>query len=90
MTKIEYYSIVVVKMIAVPLGIFSVLRLFQVQPEIITFITLLAGMPSMTAIAMFARTNGSDENCAIGAILITTIFSLFTLPLVAYITGSLL
>nr|WP_320145202.1 AEC family transporter [uncultured Anaeromusa sp.] len=87
LTKIEYYSIVVVKMIAVPLGVFSVLRLFQVQPEIITFITLLAGMPSMTAIAMFARTNESDEECAVGAIMITTILCLVTLPLVAYLTS---
>ncbi len=86
-TKVEYYAIVVIKMIAIPLFIFSVLRFFQVQPEIITFITMLAGMPSMTAIAMFARTNESDEDCAVGAILITTIFCLVTLPLIAYLTS---
>ena len=88
--RLEYYAIVVGKMIIAPIVIFLVLRALQVQEEIITVITTLAGVPSMAAIAMFARTNGSDENCAIGAILITTIFSLFTLPLVAYITGSLL
>ena len=88
--RLEYYAIVVGKMIIAPIVIFLVLRALQVQEEIITVITTLAGVPSMAAIAMFARTNGSDENCAIGAILITTIFSLFTLPLVANITGSLL
>ena len=88
--RMEYYAIVVGKMIIAPIVIFLVLRAMQVQEEIITVITTLAGVPSMAAIAMFARTNGSDENCAIGAIMITTIFSLFTLPLVAYITGSLL
>ncbi|TWH47746.1 AEC family transporter [Sporomusa sp. KB1] len=86
-TKVEYYAIVVIKMIAIPLFVFSILRFFQVQPEIITFITMLAGMPSMTAIAMFARTNESDEDCAVGAIMITTIFCLFTLPLIAYLTS---
>ena len=89
-TRMEYYAIVVGKMIVAPVVIFMALRAMNVQEEIITVITTLAGVPSMAAIAMFARTNGSDENCAIGAIMITTIFSLLTLPLVAYITGNLL
>lgn len=88
--RMEYYAIVVGKMIIAPLIVFVVLRAMNVQEEIVTVITTLTGVPSMAAIAMFARTNGSDENCAIGAIMITTIFSLFTLPLVAYITGNLL
>lgn len=87
LTKPEYYAIVIVKMIAVPLLLFSILRFFQFQREVIVFITTLAGMPSMAAIAMFARTNASDENCAIGAIMITTIFCLVTVPLVAYLTS---
>ncbi|SDD47035.1 AEC family transporter [Sporomusa acidovorans] len=87
LTKTEYYAIVVVKMVAIPLFIFSTLRFFHVQPEIITFITTLAGMPSMAAIAMFARTNDSDEDCAVGAIMITTVLCLVTLPLVAYLTS---
>ena len=89
-TRIEYYAMVVVKMILAPVLVFAVLSAFQVQPEIVTVITTLTGVPSMAAIAMFARTNGSDENCAIGAIMVTTIFCLFTLPLVAYITGNLM
>lgn len=87
LTKIEYYAIVVVKMVAIPLLICSILRFFHFQPEIIIFITTLTGMPSMAAIAMFARTNDSDEDCAVGAIMITTIFCLVTLPLVAYLTS---
>lgn len=89
-TRREYYAMVVVKMIVAPVFVFAVLSAFQVQPEIVTVITTLTGVPSMAAIAMFARMNGSDENCAIGAIMVTTIFCLFTLPLVAYITGNLM
>jgi predicted permease len=85
--KIEYYAIVVIKMVAIPLLVFSILQFFHVQREIVIFITTLTGMPSMTAIAMFARTNNSDEECAVGAIMITTIFCLVTLPLVAYLTS---
>jgi len=84
--KIEYYAIVGIKMLAIPLVVFSVLRFVQVQPEIVTFITMLTGMPSMSAIAMLARVNESNEECAIGAIMITTMLCLVTLPLVAYLT----
>ena len=87
LTKTEYYAIVVMKMIAIPLFLAATLRFFQVQPEVVTFITILAGVPSMAAIAMFARTNESDEDCAVGAIMITTILCLFTLPLIAYLTS---
>jgi len=85
--KLEYYAIVGIKMIIIPVVIFSVLRFLHVQPEIVTFITMLTGMPSMSAIAMLARINESNEECAIGAIMITTILCLVTLPLVAYLTS---
>jgi predicted permease len=85
--RIEYYAIVVVKMIAIPLFVFHILRFFHVQSEVITFITMIAGMPSMAMIAMFARANGSDEECAIGAIMMTTMLCLITLPLVAFLTS---
>lgn len=76
-----------VKMVAVPLLVFATLRFLQVQPEIVTLITTLSGMPSMAAIAMFARTNESDEDCAVGAVMITTILYLGTIPLVTYLTS---
>lgn len=85
--KIEYYVIVVIKMIGIPLVIASILRYLHVELEVITFITMIAGMPSMAAIAMFARTNESDEDCAVGAVMITTILCVFTLPLLAYFTS---
>jgi malate permease and related proteins len=87
LTKIEYYAIVIIKMIAIPLFVSSILRFLHVEQEIITFITMITGMPSMAAIAMFARSNESDEDCAVGAIMITTILCLVTLPLLAYFTS---
>ncbi len=87
LTRIEYYAIVIIKMIAIPLFVSSILQFLHVEQEIITFITMITGMPSMAAIAMFARSNESDEDCAVGAIMITTIFCLVTLPLLAYVTS---
>lgn len=89
LTKIEYYAIVLVKMICVPLLVFIGLRYLGTQPDLNLFITTLTGMPSMSTIAMFARANGSDDRCAVGAVMVTTVCCLFTLPLVAYLTAIL-
>jgi len=89
LTKIEYYAIVLAKMICVPLLVFIGLRYLGFQSDLNLFITTLSGMPSMAAIAMFARVNGSDDRCAVGAIMVTTVCCLFTLPLVAYLTAIL-
>ena len=86
-TRFENYAIVIVKMVAVPVCLYYLLTFIHVQSEVAVFITLMAGMPSMAAVAMFARVNGSDEECALGAILVTTIACLFTLPLVAFLTS---
>lgn len=86
-TKIEYYAIVLIKMIAIPVLFYYILEYFHVSKEIAVFITILTGMPSMAAVAMFARVNQSDEECALGAIMITTVSCLATLPLVAYLTN---
>lgn len=86
-SKLEYYAIVVVKMIFVPVLLYYVLSFLHFRNEVAIFITLLTGMPSMAAIAMFARVNGSSEECALGAIMVTTISCLVTLPLVAYLAN---
>lgn len=86
----EYYAMIVGKMVLAPLFVHVVLTAFSVNPEIVTVITTLTAVPSMAAIAMFARANGSDEDCAIGAVMMTTVFCLLTLPLVAYITANFL
>lgn len=43
----------------------------------------------MSSVAMFANANGSDGDYAIGAIFVTTIASVVTLPLISYIIGML-
>ncbi|MPN06953.1 hypothetical protein SDC9_154210 [bioreactor metagenome] len=84
--KIEFYLIVAFKMIAFPVLLFMALKYVPfISDEIKITLALLAGLPSMSSIAMFANANGSDGDYAIGAIFVTTIASTATLPLISYI-----
>ncbi len=87
--KIEFYVIVIFKMIIFPVLLFLVIRNLNINEEIKITLALLGGLPSMSSVAMFANANGSDGDYAIGAIFVTTIASVVTLPLISYIVGML-
>ena len=42
----------------------------------------------MSSVAMFANANGADGDYAIGAIFVTTVASMATLPFVSYVIGT--
>lgn len=50
--------------------------------------TLVAGLPTMTAIAMFAQSKNNHGEYALSIVLLTTIASLFTMTIVSYIVFS--
>lgn len=84
---IEYYAILVFKMIVLPIVLFVVLGVLNFPKEVAATLSLLAGLPTVTALAMMANVNGSDGDYATGAVFITTVASLVTLPFVSYIIG---
>ena len=74
-------------MIILPIVLFVVLGILNFPQEVAATLTLLTGLPTVTALAMMANVNGSDGDYATGAVFITTVSSLVTLPLVSYIIG---
>ena len=87
--KAEFYIIVLFKMLIFPIVLFAVIKGLNINEEIKVTLALLGGLPSMSSIAMFANANGSDGDYAIGAIFVTTLASVITLPAISYIIGML-
>lgn len=77
----DYYLVGALKMVAFPVVLFLLLTALHLNTEIVGSITLLAALPTMTTIAMFADSNGSDGEYTIGSVLVTTLISIATLPL---------
>lgn len=80
--RLEYYLIVPIKMILIPLALYYLLKSFGFDAALLAPLVTLVALPSMSSIAMFAKEHGSDGEYALGAILVTSIFSLISLPIV--------
>lgn len=87
--KAEFYVLALIKMILLPLLFYCILRSIFSDLELVTALTMLAALPCMSSIAMFSQAYGTDHEYTAGAIMMTTIFSIFTLPLVSYLLSLL-
>ncbi|MCD8354791.1 MAG: AEC family transporter [Clostridiales bacterium] len=87
LTTREFYLIPVVKMLLTPLLMFLVLHTAGVDEGITLYMTMIAGTPTMASVAMMARNNGSEGDYAAGAVLLTTVCCIVTLPLVMLVVG---
>jgi predicted permease len=86
--KPSLFVLPAVKMIAMPVLIYILTGLFL--PHIPrTVLTLLVALPCMNTVAVLAKTYGSAHEYATQGIFITTILSLFTIPLVSAIISFL-
>lgn len=78
----------VVKMLIAPIFLYYILGFFLAQiPR--TVLTLIVGLPPMTAIAMIASTYQSADEYAAEVIFVLTVASLITIPLVSGITNTM-
>lgn len=87
--KKEFYIMTVTKMVLFPVVFYLILKQLPISREIIITITVLSALPEMSTIPMFADANGSDGEYAIGALMVTTMLSILTLPLIGYLVQML-
>lgn len=84
--KPSIFILTLVKMLMMPVLIYYILGFFLPQiPR--TILTIIVGLPSMTTIAMVATAYQSDDEYAAEIIFVTTLASLFTIPIISVITS---
>ena len=79
----EIYMIIIFKMIIFPVTIWFTLQHCPIPTDIIKTVVLLTSLPSMTSIAILAKKYENHDEYAIAVVLITTLASLVTVPLVS-------
>ena len=84
------YVGLVAMMIAFPLGLYALLTAaagalpeLPITHDMIMMITLVAGLPTMTTIAMFTARRNNMPDYAVGFVLVSTLFSLLSLTIVS-------
>lgn len=81
----ELYLGIVVKMILFPILFFVVVSQFVTNTDMTHTVSLIAGLPTMVAVAMFAQSTRKEGDYALGTVLATTVASLITLSIVSYV-----
>ena len=76
-----YYSLF--RLVIIPSIVMGVMILLHIDPLVTGVIVLLAAMPSSTTSVMLAEKYGQDSNFAAKTIIVSTILSIITLPLIA-------
>ncbi|MGI5936443.1 MAG: AEC family transporter, partial [Oscillospiraceae bacterium] len=79
------YLLAPVKLIAIPVAIWSILRLFVANPLILGIATVLTSMPVATNTTMLCIEYKGNEALASRGVFITTILSVLTIPLIVYL-----
>lgn len=89
--RYELYAGLVAKMIAFPLAFYALLTwavgalpfALPITHDMILMITVIAGLPTMTTIAMFTGRKDNMPDYAVGFVLVSTLFSLVSLTIVS-------
>lgn len=85
------FSVIPIKLIIAPIIVFCVLNFLNIlDSEYVIMLTVIAMLPSMVAVVMLAKSFGSDDEYASGALLSTTLASIFTMPLVMWIVETVI
>lgn len=86
--QLELYVGMAVKLVAFPLAFWYVARQLCDDTQAVQAISLIAALPTMTVIAMFAESHHNEGDYTLGAVLLMTIVSLVTLTVVSFVMFS--
>ncbi|MEI3541245.1 MAG: AEC family transporter [Acutalibacteraceae bacterium] len=83
--KFDIYMLIFFKMLFFPVIIWAILKFVPVSVNIAKTVVLLCSLPSMSSIAIFAKKYDNYPEYAVAAVLITTAFSIITVPLISFL-----
>jgi predicted permease len=81
------YCGVVFRLAIIPLTVFAALRLLGFSGYLLSVPVVLSAMPAAANISIFANQFGCNEELASRLVFLSTLLSVFTLPLFALLTG---
>lgn len=81
----ELYLGIAFKMLAFPVVFHWVASRFCANQDLVKALAVISALPTMVAVAMFAKTHDNQGDYALGLVLATTLASLVTLTAVSYL-----
>jgi len=84
-TDFKYYIISVLRLVVLPLAFFYVLQLIGIPIEICRITAIILMMPVAANVIIVLASMGRDASCASKAVLLSTLLSIITIPLMGQI-----
>lgn len=81
--RFDMYMLAVLRLIAIPMLVFLVLRPFSFDSVVMAIPVVIAAMPSAANTAIMANEYGADVALASQAVFFTTLFSVVSIPLIS-------
>lgn len=81
----ELYIGILTKMIIFPIAFYYIASNICSNVDMVRAMAIISGLPTMTTIAMFAKSKNNQAEYAVGTVLVTTAVCLITLTIVSYI-----
>jgi len=82
LTNGKLYLAMIIRIVIVPLMMFAIMSLLQIERTIMLSILICASAPVAAMTSMFAEKFGGDEELSVTAVSISTILSLITMPVI--------
>jgi predicted permease len=79
------YPVAFVKLIAVPVAVWLVLRFFVADATVLGILTVESAMPTAMAATMLSLRYGGNDRLAAKGVFLTTLFSVLTIPLLLWL-----
>ena len=84
----KVYAAVLFRLLIIPLLVFFTLRSVIADELAVTVLTVLTAMPVAVIVAIFAAEHNKEPQMASKLVFISTVLSIFTIPLIVLITSS--
>lgn len=79
---ISVYYVNIIKLLIAPLAVFLILNILGAEKTVLDICVILTAMPSGTIVGVFAENYGADKKIASKCAFLSTILSVFTIPLI--------
>lgn len=86
MRQKEYYGVMALRLLAVPVLCIGLLYLFGVRGVLLTSMAIAATAPTAAAVSMFSSRYGQDTEAAVNLVAMSTLLSAVTMPILVALT----
>ena len=81
-TNVKMYFYTGIRMILFPILVISLMKGMSFDPVVFGVFALELAMPVGSIITLIAKENGADETCSTNGIVLSTLVSILTIPIV--------